>query len=71
VDKPRRTSTALFTINGLITESFFVHCLNRTPDGWSYTATGLNAGLNLSLAMIQENYGVANFVGQNLLPSKF
>ena len=27
------------------------------PDGGFYTSTGLNAGLNLSLAMIQEDYG--------------
>lgn len=38
-------------------------------DGRFYTSTGLSAGLNLSLAMIQEDYGpyVATSVGQDLL----
>jgi hypothetical protein len=43
------------------------------PDGGFYTSTGLSAGLNLSLAMIQEDYGayVAASVGQQLLSGKF
>ena len=39
------------------------------PDGRSYTSTGLIAGLNLSLAMIQEDYVIAG-VGQELLSGK-
>ena len=37
--------------------------------GGSYTSAGLSAGLNLSLAMIQEDYGVAASVGQELVSS--
>jgi hypothetical protein len=41
--------------------------------GRFYTCTGLSAGLNLWLAMIQEDYGayVAASVGQQLLSVKF
>ena len=53
-----RTSTALRTTTGLILE-FFLRAPVWTgpPDGRFYTSTGLSAGLNLSLAMIQEDYG--------------
>jgi transcriptional regulator GlxA family with amidase domain len=38
-----------------------------------YTSTGLSAGLNLWLAMIQEDYGayVAASVGEELLSGRF
>ena len=71
---PCRTSTALRTTTGLILE-FFLRALfgPDRPDGRFYTSTGLSAGLNLSLAMIQEDYGayVAASVGQELLSVKF
>jgi hypothetical protein len=40
-------------------------------DGRSYICAGLSAGLNLSLAKIQKDYGVAASVGQKLLSVKF
>jgi hypothetical protein len=40
-------------------------------DGRSYSCAGLNAGLNLSSAMIQENDGVAALVGQELVFPRF
>jgi transcriptional regulator GlxA family with amidase domain len=45
------------------------HTRPLVHDGRFYTSTGLSAGLNLSLAMIQEDYGpyVATSVGQDLL----
>ena len=71
---PCRTSTALRTTTGLILE-ILSSCAVWTepPDGRFYTCTGLSAGLNLSLAMIQEDYGayVAASVGQELLSVKF
>jgi len=43
------------------------------PDGGFYTSTGFSAGLNLSLAMIQEDYGayVAASLGWELLSMRF
>src|SRR5437870_5215287 len=66
-----RTSTALRTTTGLILE-FFLRAPGA-PDGRFYTSTGLSAGLNLSWAMIQEDYGayVAASVGQELLSGRF
>ena len=69
---PCRTSTALRTTTGLILE-FFLRALFGPNRPWRfYTSTGLSAGLNLSLAMIQEDYGayVAASVGQELLSVK-
>ncbi len=40
-------------------------------DGRSYSCAGLSAGLNLWLAMIQEDYGVTALVGQELLSPGF
>ena len=42
-------------------------------DGRSYSCAGLSAGLNLSLAIIQEDYGVfaAASIGRELLSVKF
>ena len=57
---PCRTSTALRTTTGLILEFFLCGCLDRSAlsKGRFYTFTGLSAGLNISLVMIQEDYGV-------------
>ena len=43
------------------------------PDGGFYTSTEFSAGLNLSLAMIQEDYGayVAASLGWELLSMRF
>ena len=66
---PCRTSTALRTTTGLILE-FFLRALfgPDRPMARFYTSAGLSAGLNLSLAMIQEDYGVAASVGQSYCP---
>lgn len=70
----RRTFTALRTTTGLILE-FFLRALfgqDRSSKMAGFTPSPrLSAGLNLSLAMIQEDYGayVAALVGQELLSS--
>src|SRR4029077_6871229 len=66
-----RTSTALRATTGLILE-FFLRLLFG-PNSPVDASTGLSAGLNLSLAMNQEDYGasVAVSVGQELLSVKY
>ena len=65
-----RTCTALRVTTGLILR-ILSSCAVWTepPDGRFYTSAGLSAGLNLSLTMIQEDYGayVAASLGQELL----
>jgi transcriptional regulator GlxA family with amidase domain len=39
-------------------------------DGRSYTWASCSAGFNLSLAMIQEDYGVTALIGQELVSPK-
>jgi transcriptional regulator GlxA family with amidase domain len=69
---PCGTSIALRNTTGLILE-FFLCALfgqDRLSKARFYTFTGLSAGLNISLAMIQQDYGVyvAASVGQTYCP---
>jgi hypothetical protein len=69
-----RTSTALRTITGLLLEFFLRGAMGIGPpiqDGRSYICASRSAGLNLWLAMIQEDYGVTALVGQELLSPGF